>query len=127
MQMKPPNAGLQLQMQKLLHQLSSCLPSQTGQHRWKEKSILQLLLQASRIMTQMSKLAKQKSTETLGKFILSELWDIQNASNDCCVHRSIRRHKFWQTHGTWPSTQLREMPDSSQWDEVKSSLPLSLD
>jgi hypothetical protein len=40
-------------------------------------------------MTQMSKLAKQKSTETeytietLGKLIISELCDTQNASNDC--------------------------------------------
>jgi hypothetical protein len=43
-------------------------------------------------MTQMSKLAKQKSTETeytietLGKLIISELCDTQNASNDCvCI------------------------------------------
>jgi len=60
MQMKPLNAGLQLPMQKLLHQLSQCLPSQMDQNRDKEYSILWLLLQASRTVTQMSKLAKQK-------------------------------------------------------------------
>ena len=53
--MKPLNVSTQLQMQKLLHQLSLCLPSQKDQN-----SILWLLLQASGTVTQMSKLAKQK-------------------------------------------------------------------
>ena len=87
MQTKPLNVGLQLQMQKLLHQLSLCLPSQMDQNRDKEYSILWLLLLASCTVTQMSKLAKQKSTvkeysiETLGKFIVSKLRDTRNASN----------------------------------------------
>jgi hypothetical protein len=48
----------------------------------------QILLLASRTITKMSKLAKQKSTEkehsikTSGKFVFSELHDTQNASND---------------------------------------------
>lgn len=87
--MKPLNVGLQLQTQELLHQLSQYLPSQKDQNTEKEYSILWLLPQASHTMTQMSKLAKQKSTETeytietLGKLIISELCDTQNASNDC--------------------------------------------
>jgi hypothetical protein len=43
-----------------------------------------------------------------------------------CAQKQTRKHKFWWMHWTWPSTRLREMCNSSQWDEVRGSLPHSL-
>jgi hypothetical protein len=57
--------------------------------------------------------------ETLRKFVRMQVMIM-------CVQKRKRKHKFWWTRGARPSTQLWEMRDSSQLDEVKSSLPHSL-
>jgi len=52
-------------------------------------------------MTHMSKLAKHKrteredSTETFGKFNVSEIHDIQNASNDYVFKRAKKKNTAW--------------------------------
>jgi hypothetical protein len=92
----------------------------------------------------MSKLAKHKrsekedSTETFGKFSVSELHYLQNASNDYVFKKQKRkiRHGLmdaWDTtdstssKSSQPHAPLSDSSDSSQWDEVKSHQPISLD
>ena len=92
----------------------------------------------------MSKLAKQKwtekrdSTESFGKFNVSELHDIQYQSNDYVLRKAKRKiqHSLMDAWDKTDSTslkssqthaQLSDTYDSSQWDEVKSCQPVSLD
>jgi len=95
-------------------------------------------------MTHMSKLAKRKrtekenSTETFEKFSVSEVHYIQNESNDYVFKKQKRKiqHSLmdaWDTtdstssKSSQPHAPLSDSSDSSQWDEVKSHQPVSLD